>query len=45
MDEFFGVLDEMICNKLNSDLLGVWKKWNWIVVFVIYNIYEVVYLF
>lgn len=45
MDEFFGVLDEFICNKFDVDLCDIWSKQDLIVVFVIYSIYEVVFLF
>ena len=44
MDEPFGALEEMTRSKLNSDLLEVWQKRNWTVVFVTHNIYEAVYL-
>lgn len=44
MDEPFGALDEMTRSKLNSDLLNLWSRMHWTVVFVTHNIYEAVYL-
>jgi NitT/TauT family transport system ATP-binding protein len=44
MDEPFGALDEMTRSKLNSDLLELWNRMKWTVVFVTHNIYEAVYL-
>ncbi|WP_242048365.1 MULTISPECIES: ABC transporter ATP-binding protein [Nostocaceae] len=44
MDEPFGALDEITRSKLNSDLLDLWQKYHWTVVFVTHNIYEAVYL-
>jgi NitT/TauT family transport system ATP-binding protein len=44
MDEPFGALDEMTRGKLNSDLLDLWLRKRWTVVFVTHNIYEAVYL-
>jgi NitT/TauT family transport system ATP-binding protein len=44
MDEPFGALDEMTRGKLNSDLLHLWNRMQWTVVFVTHNIYEAVYL-
>jgi NitT/TauT family transport system ATP-binding protein len=44
MDEPFGALDEMTRSKLNSDLLDLWLRKRWTVVFVTHNIYEAVYL-
>lgn len=44
MDEPFGALDDITRNKLNSDLLFLWKKYHWTVIFVTHNIAEAVYL-
>ncbi|NES83244.1 MAG: ABC transporter ATP-binding protein [Moorea sp. SIO2B7] len=44
MDEPFGALDEMTRSKLNSDVLSLWEKQAWTVIFVTHNIYEAVYL-
>jgi len=44
MDEPFSALDEFTREKLNEDLLKIWKKTNKTVVFVTHNIAEAVFL-
>ena len=44
MDEPFGALDEMTRNKLNDDVLKLWKEKGWTIVFVTHSVYEAVYL-
>lgn len=44
MDEPFAALDEMTRLKLNNDLLELWNKHRWTVIFVTHSVYESVYL-
>ena len=44
MDEPFGALDEITRNRLDSDLLELWRQKKLTVVFVTHSIYEAVYL-
>jgi NitT/TauT family transport system ATP-binding protein len=44
MDEPFGALDEITRNKLDSDLLDLWREQKLTVIFVTHSIYEAVYL-
>ena len=44
MDEPFGALDEMTRNRLNDDVLKLWEKNGWTIVFVTHSVYEAVYL-
>ncbi len=44
MDEPFAALDEITRFKLNNELLNLWAKENWTVVFVTHSVYESVYL-
>ena len=44
MDEPFAALDEITRFKLNNDLLRLWEKQQWTVVFVTHSVYESVYL-
>jgi NitT/TauT family transport system ATP-binding protein len=44
MDEPFAALDEITRFKLNDDLLGLWARQRWTVVFVTHSVFESVYL-
>jgi NitT/TauT family transport system ATP-binding protein len=44
MDEPFAALDEITRFKLNNDLLELWRRQSWTVVFVTHSVYESVYL-
>jgi NitT/TauT family transport system ATP-binding protein len=44
MDEPFAALDEITRFKLNDDLLALWEKFGWTVIFVTHSVYESVYL-
>ncbi len=44
MDEPFAALDEITRNRLNDDLLRLWERQRWTVVFVTHSVYESVYL-
>jgi NitT/TauT family transport system ATP-binding protein len=44
MDEPFGALDEITRNKLDSDLLDLWQRQKWTVMFVTHSIHEAVFL-
>lgn len=44
MDEPFAALDEITRLKLNDDLLELWQKLGWTVIFVTHSVYESVYL-
>ena len=44
MDEPFAALDEMTRQKLNNDLVALWRKERLTIVFVTHNVYEAVYL-
>ena len=44
MDEPFAALDEITRFKLNDDLLNLWQKFNWTVVFVTHSVFESAYL-
>jgi NitT/TauT family transport system ATP-binding protein len=44
MDEPFASLDEITRFKLNNDLLHLWEKFGWTVIFVTHSVFESVYL-
>jgi len=44
MDEPFAALDEITRFKLNEDLLSLWQRFGWTVVFVTHSVFESVYL-
>jgi NitT/TauT family transport system ATP-binding protein len=44
MDEPFAALDEITRFKLNNDLLSLWSRQSWTVVFVTHSVFESVYL-
>lgn len=44
MDEPFAALDEMTRFRLNDDLLALWERNKWTVIFVTHSVYESVYL-
>jgi NitT/TauT family transport system ATP-binding protein len=44
MDEPFAALDEFTREKLDDDLLTLWREMGWTVVFVTHSVYESVYL-
>ena len=44
MDEPFAALDEITRFRLNNDLLSLWQRLGWTVVFVTHSVFESVYL-
>ena len=44
MDEPFAALDEITRFKLNNDLLELWERFGWTVIFVTHSVFESVYL-
>jgi len=44
MDEPFAALDEITRFKLNNDLLVLWQRFGWTVIFVTHSVFESVYL-
>ena len=44
MDEPFAALDEITRFRLNNDLLELWQRFSWTVIFVTHSVFESVYL-
>jgi len=44
MDEPFAALDELTRHRLNDDLLALWDRFKWTVIFVTHSVFESTYL-
>jgi NitT/TauT family transport system ATP-binding protein len=44
LDEPFAALDEITRFRLNNDLLALWRRQQWTVIFVTHSVFESVYL-
>lgn len=44
MDEPFAALDEITRQKLNDDLLRLWQRYGWTIIFVTHSVFESAYL-
>jgi NitT/TauT family transport system ATP-binding protein len=44
LDEPFAALDEITRFKLNEDLLALWQRHQWTVIFVTHSVFESVFL-
>lgn len=44
LDEPFAALDEITRSKLNDDLLALWERFGWTILFVTHSVFEAVYL-
>jgi NitT/TauT family transport system ATP-binding protein len=44
LDEPFAALDEITRFKLNEDLLALWQRHHWTVIFVTHSVFESVFL-
>ena len=44
LDEPFAALDEITRFRLNNDLLALWQRQQWTVIFVTHSVFESVYL-
>ena len=44
LDEPFAALDDLLRQRLNEELLGLWQQERWTVMFVTHNVNEAVFL-